>query len=61
MQVDLDVVKRIVAIIVQGRQNAAQWTKTFKLQHSNDGSTFHYVKGPDGKAKVCLTSILSIF
>lgn len=40
LQIDLGHVTKVTGISIQGRYDAASWTKTFTLSYSNDGATF---------------------
>ncbi|KAK3730961.1 hypothetical protein QZH41_007182 [Actinostola sp. cb2023] len=45
IQVDLNRVTKVAGIATQGRSNANQWVKQYKLQYSSDGKTFNNYEG----------------
>ncbi|KAK3745901.1 hypothetical protein QZH41_000282 [Actinostola sp. cb2023] len=45
IQVDLKRVTKVAGIATQGRSNANQWVKQYKLQYSSDGKTFNNYEG----------------
>ncbi|KAK3706337.1 hypothetical protein QZH41_006605 [Actinostola sp. cb2023] len=45
IQVDLNRVTKVTGIATQGRSNANQWVKKYKLQYSSDGKTFNNYEG----------------
>ncbi len=40
LQIDLENVTKVTRIATQGRSDASQWTKTYTLDYSEDGTTF---------------------
>ena len=45
IQVDFDgTLTTITGVIIQGRENANQWVTKYKVQYSNDGTNWQYVK-----------------
>jgi len=39
-QVDLGQIETVIGVATQGRHNAPQWIETYRIQYSNDNSTF---------------------
>ena len=42
LQIELDAVMSISGTATQGRQDAAQWVTSYKIQYSSDGSSWAY-------------------
>ena len=45
MQIDLGVNKTISGVTTQGRYNAGQWVKSYKVEYSTDGTNWFWVDG----------------
>ena len=52
IQADLGQLKRIQAIVTQGRQDFNNWVKSYKFAYSTDGVTYDYVTSADGSDRV---------
>ncbi|PFX24322.1 EGF-like repeat and discoidin I-like domain-containing protein 3 [Stylophora pistillata] len=44
LQADLGSVKKVTHLATQGRNAASQWVKSYMVEYSDDGSTFHVYK-----------------
>ena len=42
LQIKFGQIFQITGVVTQGRADAAQWVKSYKLEHSTDGSTWTY-------------------
>lgn len=42
LQVDFEALTRVTGIATQGRYDAEQWVKTYRLTYSRDGSSYKY-------------------
>ena len=42
LQIDFEALTRATGIATQGRYDAEQWVKTYRLTYSRDGSTYKY-------------------
>ena len=45
IQVNLGLTRLVTGVILQGRANKHEWVKKYKVQTSDDGKTWKYVKG----------------
>ena len=43
-EIDFGIVKTVAYVATQGRYNVGQWVTQYKLQYSNDGSSFQVFK-----------------
>ena len=46
IQANLLISKTVTGVITQGKQQRDQWVTKFKVQYSDDGVSFTYVKDP---------------
>ncbi|XP_035682843.1 neuropilin-1-like [Branchiostoma floridae] len=60
LQVDLGEIKQVTVTIIQGRNIADQWVKSYKLQYSTDGIDFWTYTDNDGSDMVFPGSIARI-
>lgn len=44
LQVDFEGLTRVTGVATQGRQNAHQWVKTYRVSYSRDGSSFRFYR-----------------
>ena len=55
LQVDLGSYTTVTKVATQGRNGNSQWVTQYRLQYSDDGVTFQFVKEPQSSsAKVCI-------
>ena len=57
LQIKFDQIFQITGVATQGRQDAAQWVKSYKLEYSTDGSTWIYYPDVRCTFKVLLMMI----
>ena len=61
IQVDFDgTLKTVSGIITQGRQDYAQWVTEYRVQYSNDGVNWKYVKDEDNLDAVSVNKALQM-
>ena len=60
LQADLGKVRKVTHLATQGRNGNSQWVKSYKVEFSNDGSTFQFYK-EQGADKVCWILICTFF
>ena len=60
LQVDLGKVRKVTHLATQGRNGNSQWVKSYKVEFSNNGSTFQFYK-EQGADKVCWILICKFF
>lgn len=60
-QVDLLIPTPVAGVITQGRNfGFDQWVETYQVQHSNDGSTWEYIKDSDDNDEVTILNSLKL-
>jgi len=58
LQVDLGSYIRVTRVATQGKDGHDQWVSRYRLQYSNDGVSFNYVKKTENssaKVHLCIT------
>lgn len=60
LQADLGKVRKVTHLATQGRNGNSQWVKSYKVEFSNNGSTFQFYK-EQGADKVCWILICKFF
>ena len=63
LQADLGSNKEVTYLATQGRNAHSQWVPSYKVEYSNDGSSFQYYQeqGTDKVSKLSYTSLLHTY
>ena len=59
LQADLGSSKKVTYLATQGRNAHIQWVTSYKVEYSNDGSSFQYFQ-EQGADKVCELTYISL-